>query len=94
MLYWESVDDINYFKLGYMNCTSHFVNSAFTLQHHSSQKDSKFNSYTSVKMTYIFCLTWDKYQSNVVNCFKSLRKEDDFYDVTLVGDDHIQTSAH
>ena len=39
-------------------------------------------------------LKWNDFQTNVVNFFRKLRDEDDFYDVTLVSDDRQQVSAH
>ena len=39
-------------------------------------------------------ISWDEYQSNIVKCFKSLRSEDDLFDVTLVSDDQKQVTAH
>ena len=41
-----------------------------------------------------FCLKWNDFQTNVSKSFKFLRKENDFYDVTLVSDDQKQMSAH
>ena len=41
-----------------------------------------------------FCLKWNDFQSNVSKSFSSLRKEEDFYDVTLVSDDQKPISAH
>jgi len=41
-----------------------------------------------------FCLKWNDFHSNVAKSFSNLRNEDDFYDVTLVGDDQQQISAH
>ena len=41
-----------------------------------------------------FCLKWNDFQTNVTSSFNKLRNEDDFYDVTLVSDDHLQVSAH
>ena len=41
-----------------------------------------------------FCLKWNDFHSNVAKSFSKLRCEDDFYDVTLVGDDQQQISAH
>ena len=34
-----------------------------------------------------FCLKWNDFQANVSKSFSALRKEEDFYDVTLVTDD-------
>ena len=45
-------------------------------------------------MTEKFSLKWNNFHSNVVKTFSNLRHEDDFYDVTLVGDDQQQISAH
>ena len=41
-----------------------------------------------------FCLKWNDFQSVVSQSFSVLRQEADFYDVTLVSDDHTQISAH
>ena len=41
-----------------------------------------------------FCLKWNDFQTSVTNSFSKLKKEDDFYDVTLVTDDNKQMSAH
>ena len=41
-----------------------------------------------------FSLKWNDFQANASNSFRKLRNTDDFYDVTLVSDDHKQVSAH
>ena len=41
-----------------------------------------------------FSLKWSDFQSVVSQSFSVLRQEADFYDVTLVSDDHTQISAH
>ena len=41
-----------------------------------------------------YCLKWTDFQSTVSQSFRLLRQEEDFYDVTLVGDDELQLSAH
>ena len=41
-----------------------------------------------------FSLKWNDYQSNVAKSFQSLRQREDFCDVTLVGDDFKQVTAH
>ena len=41
-----------------------------------------------------FSLKWNDFQSVVSQSFSVLRREEDFYDVTLVSDDHTQISAH
>ena len=41
-----------------------------------------------------FCLKWNDFHSNVSKSFGVLRTEDYLQDVTLVGDDHKQISAH
>ena len=41
-----------------------------------------------------FCLKWNDFHLNVSNTFQSLRTQEDFQDVTLVGDDNNQISAH
>ena len=46
------------------------------------------------KMSEKFCLKWNDFQSTVSQSFRSLRQENDFYDVILVSDDELQLSAH
>ena len=46
------------------------------------------------KMDEKFCLKWNDFHLNVSNTFQSLRSQEDFQDVTLVGDDNTQISAH
>ena len=41
-----------------------------------------------------FCLKWNDFDSNVSKSFGKLRNEEYLHDVTLVGDDHTQISAH
>ena len=41
-----------------------------------------------------FCLKWNDFQTNVSTSFRKLRKEKDFFDVTLVSDDEIHISSH
>jgi len=41
-----------------------------------------------------FCLKWNDFHSNVSKSFGLLRNEEYLHDVTLVGDDHKQISAH
>ena len=41
-----------------------------------------------------FSLKWNDFHSNVSKSFKKLRKEEDFFDVTLVGDDGKHATAH
>ena len=41
-----------------------------------------------------FCLKWNDFQTTVSQSFLSLRKEEDFFDVTLVSDDEVQIPAH
>ena len=45
-------------------------------------------------MAEIFCLKWNDFSSNVSKSFRLLRSADYLHDVTLVGDDHKQVSAH
>ena len=40
-----------------------------------------------------FHLKWHDFQMNFSNSLKDLRCEDDFYDVTLVGDNNNKVSA-
>ena len=42
----------------------------------------------------IFTLRWNDFANNVSESFATLRKEEDFFDVTLVSEDLIQLSAH
>ena len=42
----------------------------------------------------ICVLNWNKYERNITKGINSLRNVDDFYDVTLVGDDLEQVTAH
>jgi len=51
-----------------------------------------FHSIT--RMTEKFCLKWNDFHSNIGKSFKSLRYEDDLFDVTLVSDDDNHVSAH
>ena len=41
-----------------------------------------------------FCLKWNNFQSNASKSFSCLRKEEDFFDVTLVSDDEQHIAAH
>ena len=41
-----------------------------------------------------FDLKWNDFSSNVQKSFKNLRKEEDFFDITLVGDDFKHVTAH
>ena len=41
-----------------------------------------------------FCLKWNDFQSSVTNSFSKLRKDEDFYDVTLVSDDDQFIRGH
>ena len=41
-----------------------------------------------------FNLKWDDFQTNISRSLTDIRGEDDFFDVTLVGDDNQQVSAH
>ena len=41
-----------------------------------------------------FCLKWNDFQANVSNTFSTLRKEHDFFDITLLSDDGEAVSAH
>ena len=41
-----------------------------------------------------FCLKWNDFQENTIKTFSKLRKEDDFFDVTLVSEDQKQIMAH
>ena len=41
-----------------------------------------------------FCLKWNDFQSVVSQSFSVLRREEEFYDVTLVSDDQTQIPAH
>ena len=41
-----------------------------------------------------YCLTWNQFQSNVTKALSDLRKDSDFFDVTLVTEDLHHISAH
>ena len=41
-----------------------------------------------------FCLKWNNFQENVCNAFSSMRKSDDFADVTFICEDEKQVKAH
>ena len=41
-----------------------------------------------------FCLTWNDFESNISASFKEMRKEEDFFDVTLACEDDSQLEAH
>ena len=41
-----------------------------------------------------FSLKWNDFSSNVHKSFQNLRKEEDFFDITLVGDDCKHVTAH
>ena len=41
-----------------------------------------------------FCLKWNDFQTTVSQSFGLFRREEDFFDVTLVSDDEVQISAH
>ena len=41
-----------------------------------------------------FNLKWNDFASNVHKSFQNLRKEEDFFDITLVGDDFKHVTAH
>ena len=41
-----------------------------------------------------FNLKWNDFSSNVHKSFQNLRKEEDFFDITLVGDDFKHVTAH
>ena len=41
-----------------------------------------------------FTLKWNDFQNNVSQSFETLRKEKDFFDVTLISDDQLQVPAH
>ena len=41
-----------------------------------------------------FSLKWNDFEANASKSFRNLRKEEHFYDVTLVSDDQQFVSAH
>ena len=55
---------------------------------------TKFDILSPARTMEKFCLKWNDFQTNVSNSFSTLRKEQDFYDVTLVSDDDKVISAH
>ena len=59
-----------------------------------SDKKFSLKEFNWKEMVQKFCLQWNYFHSNVAKSFSKLRNEDDFNDVTLVGDDQQQISAH
>ena len=47
-------------------------------------------SYSSDK----FCLKWNDFEQNVVTSYREMRKESDFFDVTLLCEGDTQIEAH
>ena len=45
-------------------------------------------------MSVKLCMKWKEFESVVSQSFSVLRREEDFFDVTLVSNDEIQISAH
>ena len=41
-----------------------------------------------------FCLKWNNFQTTVSQSYKTLRKEKNFYDVTLISEDQKQFQLH
>merc|ERR1712200_208902 len=41
-----------------------------------------------------FSLRWNNFQQNISKTFSSLRSEEEFFDVTLISEDHKMMSAH
>ena len=41
-----------------------------------------------------FSLKWNDFTANVKESFQNLRNEEDFFDITLVGDDYKHVTAH
>ena len=41
-----------------------------------------------------FCLKWNDFQTNISKSFNELRRDEDFFDVTLISDDERKLSAH
>ena len=52
------------------------------------------SGFDRVKMSDKFCLKWNDFQSTVSRSFGVLRREEDFFDVTLVSEDETQIPAH
>ena len=52
------------------------------------------SGFDKVKMSDKFCLKWNDFQSTVSRSFGVLRREEDFFDVTLVSEDETQIPAH
>ena len=51
-------------------------------------------SYKADIMSEKFELKWNDFNTNVAKSFATFRNEEEFFDVTLVGDDHKKYSAH
>ena len=51
-------------------------------------------SFSTMKLSDVFCLKWNDFSSNMVGMFKSLRGDNDFTDVTLACEDGKVLEAH
>ena len=63
----------------------------FSWYHKRTKQDRFVKGYIKMEK---FSLRWNDYQSNASKSFQSLRHKEDFCDVTLVGDDYKQVTAH
>ena len=50
--------------------------------------------FSDYKMSEKFCVTWNDFKNNVTKSYEKLRKEKDFFDVTLVSEDEVLVEAH
>ena len=48
----------------------------------------------SVDNEKVYSLKWNDFTSNVKDSFQNLRNEEDFFDITLVGDDYKHVTDH
>ena len=53
----------------------------------------QYQNYQTITMDK-FCLKWNDFQINASKTFRDLRREEDFFDVTLVSDDEKHIAAH
>ena len=56
--------------------------------------DYSNQNFKFLNMTEKFCLKWNDFTTNTTKTFGLLRKEDFLQDVTIVGDDNHQVTAH
>ena len=90
-LFSTKVFDNVFQSLGFKSSFSFWYKSSY-FQHVIHQSCHTF--YCFIMDSEKFSLKWNDFQQTVVNSFKTLRKEEDFFNVTLVSDDEDHISAH